>query len=193
MKICCIGLGGIGSFFVHHIDRLASLEQIDQSSHDFYFYDDDTIETKNLLYQNFEALDVDTEKAVVCQYKYPQFNYDCKRVDKNILESEAFDLIIICADNNEIRRTVYEVSKTKNIPFIDARADGKCIGIYSSDTENYLNTLSNIEEPTSCQNPFQIEIKEIEYGNVIVAAILSQVTLNYIRKNKITNDICINI
>jgi len=171
----CAGCGGIGSYFAEHINKLLEINQL-PSDWNFTFFDDDKVETKNLLYQNFKPKHVGLYKTDALLTRYTRLKFLRKRVDSSDLIN--FDLIILCVDNNKIRREVYSMSK----PFIDSRANGRTVGIFSSATKDYLNTIDLNDESYSCQNPFQINKKEIEYGNIIIAAILSQVVLNYERK-----------
>ena len=176
-KVLVCGLGGIGSYFIQHIDRLIDSKQINDYS--FTCFDDDVVENKNILYQNFEPGDIGMLKTTALQFKFLNINYKTKRVDFNDLIQ--YNLIILCADNNLIRRQTYDAFITNKIPFIDARANGKTVGIFSSATNNYLSTIDTSSTSQSCQNPFQIEKKQIEFGNVIIAAILTQIVLNFTR------------
>jgi len=184
MRTICVGGGGIGSYVAQHLDRLIELKQLKNMT--FTFFDDDKVELKNILYQNFETIDIDSFKTDALSMRYFNHTYKTKRIGLDDLKN--YNLVILCADNNIIRREAYENYIKNNIPFIDARANGKTIGIFSSDTENYLNTIDLSSESSSCQNPFQLAKKEIEYGNVIIAATLAQCILNYARKSKLPND-----
>jgi len=188
MKIGVIGCGGIGSYFAQHIDRLIELKQI--PGIDFTFFDDDVVETKNILYQNFEPRDIDSPKTEALEMRFFNISFVQKRIALDQLAK--YGLVVLCADNNLIRREAYENWTSNNVPFIDARANGKVIGIFSSDTKDYLKTIDGSSKGQSCQNPFQLERKEIEYGNVIVAAALAQSILNYHRKNTLPNDFLIS-
>jgi hypothetical protein len=123
--------------------------------------------------------------------RYFNIQFENKRLNQEDLKDT--DLIVLCADNNKIRKEAWEAFLELNIKFIDSRANGRAIGIFSSDTENYLKTISEDEKPSSCQNPFQLAKKEIEYGNVVIAAALAQVLLNYIRTNKLPPDFMVNL
>lgn len=186
-NIATIGTGGIGSYFAEHIDRLITIKQIKNCS--FTFYDDDIIEKKNILYQNFKTKDIGLSKIRALQDRYINLNFVKKRVSLNDLIREPSSLTILCVDNNKIRADIYSAG----CKFIDSRANGRCIGIFSSNTTNYLETLGDTTEETSCQNPFQIANDEIEFGNVAIAAILAQVVLNYIRNSRLPNDLMLNL
>lgn len=188
MKICVVGAGGIGSYLAHHIDRLIELNQLSEED-EFAFFDDDKVEHKNMLYQNFETSDIDSLKTEALSFRYFNVVFKNKRVQEKDLKE--FDLIVLCADNNKIRKETYNNYVKNGKLFIDARANGKVIGIFSSDTKDYIKTLGKSEESSSCQNPFQIAKREIEYGNVIVAAMLAQAILSYRRNNKLPSDMMI--
>lgn len=181
MKCAIIGAGGIGSFFIQLLDKLIASDQLPDL--EFTCFDDDIVETKNIIYQNFDADDVDDHKAEALSFRYVNVHkYENKRVTSKDLKN--FDLILICADNNKIRRDVFNSGKT----FIDARCNGRTIGIYSRDTDDYLSTMTDSDDSSSCQYPYAIARKEIEVGNVIISTILAQGLLNYVRTDRLPPD-----
>jgi len=189
MKCCCIGCGGIGSYLASHLDRLIELDQIKNS--EYLFYDDDTVEIKNMLYQNFQESDIDDFKSDALSMRYFNLEFIRKRlIEKDLNE---FNLVVLCADNNIIRKEAWVNWEVNKIPFIDSRANGRAIGIFSSDTDNYLKTIDKSTTSTSCQNPFQIAKNEIEYGNVVVAAYLAQCLLTFDRKSELPSDFMVRI
>lgn len=183
MRVLVCGCGGIGSYFAQHVDRLIDTHQIKDVT--FTFFDDDKVEKKNILYQNFLPKHIGCLKTKALEFEYLNIAFEAKRI--GIAQLINHDLIVLCADNNLIRRDAYSAFKKQNIPFIDARANGKMVGIFSSDTPDYLDTIDSSSEGQSCQNPFQIAKEEIEYGNVIIAAILAQCILTYVRTKKLPN------
>lgn len=185
MKIGVIGCGGIGSYFASHINRLVGLGQIKNAN--FTFFDDDKVEKKNILYQNFDPGDIGIDKTSALEFKCLNLSFVNQRVGYK--ELTGYDLIVLCADNNLIRRNAFKTYQDFKIPFIDARANGRMIGIFSNETENYLSTIDDSNESQSCQNPFQIAKEEIEFGNVIVAAALAQCVLTYTRTKNLPNDL----
>lgn len=184
MKIAVIGGGGIGSYFAMYINKLVETDQL--LRHDFTFFDDDVVEQKNVLYQNFDMVDVNQYKTEALAIRYLALNYKRKRITDADLHG--FNLVILCADNNKIRREAFKVWTENKIPFIDARSNGSACGIYSSDTENYLDTIDNSDDSYSCQYKYQLDKKEVELGNVIISGILAQCVLNYARKNELPSD-----
>jgi hypothetical protein len=190
MHIAVIGCGGIGSFFIATLDKLIQTDQV-KGCH-FECFDDDVVETKNILYQNFEPGDVDDFKTEAMCYRYVNVQkYTNKRVTYDDMRG-MFDLVLLCADNNIIRRDAYRLWNATRVPFIDARSNGRTVGIFSSNTEVYLDTITDSDESFSCQYPYQLEKKEIELGNVVVASMLAQALLNYTRKKKLPSDFMYN-
>jgi molybdopterin/thiamine biosynthesis adenylyltransferase len=190
MDIKVIGCGGIGSFFAAHIDKLIDLKQFHEDWK-FTFYDDDVVELKNILYQNFETSDIDTLKTIALSYRYFNIRFESKRL--NIKDLKKCDLVILCADNNLIRQEAWENWNDNKIPFIDSRANGKAVGIFTNETKDYEKTIDKSTASSSCQNPFQLAKKEIEYGNVIIAAVLAQTLLGYARNKRLPNNIMLNV
>ena len=189
IRTCVVGCGGIGSYFAAHIDRLIDLEQINDMQ--FEFYDDDKVELKNLLYQNFESDDIDSSKVDALAMRYFNLGFNNERADDGTLKG--FDLVILCADNNKIRREALRTWQNATVPFIDSRANGRAIGIFTSETEDYGKTLGKGDKSSSCQNPFQIEKKEIEFGNVVIASILAQNVLSYSRTKRLPANFMVNL
>jgi len=189
MKVSVIGCGGIGSYLAQHLDRLIDLEQIKDTT--FIFYDDDIVELKNILYQNFKTSDIDTKKTEALSLRYINLKFKAIRLTKDLMKDT--DLIVLCVDNNTTRKDAWEVYTRHAIPFIDSRANGKVFGLFSSETPNYLDTLGKSTSSSSCQNPFQLAKKEIEYGNVIVASIMAQAILSYTRSKNLPSNIMISM
>lgn len=188
MDICCVGCGGIGSFLAEYLQRLIHFKQFYDTL--FTFYDDDKVEMKNVMYQNFTVDDIDNYKVDALCSRFFYLNFVNKRCDINDLCK--YQLVVLCADNNKIRREAYSNWIENKIPFIDARANGKVVGIFSNETQNYLDTIDDSSHSKSCQNPFQLEKSEIEFGNVIVAAMTAQCILEYCRNKKLPNDVLIS-
>jgi len=180
MKVLIIGAGGIGSYFVATIDNLIDNNQFDENWK-FTCVDDDEVELKNIRYQNFKPGQIGDKKVNALEDRYINLEYDIKRVTYDNLKT--YNLIVICADNNIIRKEAWKAWINDKIPFIDSRSNGRAIGIYSSNTEDYLSTISDSDESFSCQFPYQLAKNEIELGNRIVAQILAQTVLNYSRRN----------
>ena len=180
MKTLIIGAGGIGSYFIETMDALIDNNQFNDDW-DFTVVDDDKVELKNIRYQNFISSDIDSYKVEALEERFFNFEYEVSRVTLEDIKN--YDLIIICADNNIIRKEAWKNWNTNKIPFIDSRSNGRAVGLYSSDTTDYLDTIDDSTESFSCQFPYQLEKNEIELGNRIIAQMLAQAVLNYSRRS----------
>ena len=139
-KVLIIGAGGIGSFLVPLLDK-TGLYSISVS-------DPDTVETKNLTYQNFNEDDVGMLKVMALQNRH--------LISPNkfpILTEEqlaGYDLVVCCVDNLTARRLLY---RSQGFAWIDLRAQGRnCAYItYKADPSTYDTLLSGPDGSFSCQ------------------------------------------
>jgi len=68
-KIMVIGAGGNSSWFINYIADLRKKDQLPLSM-EFTIFDEDNVEKKNLLYQDFTLEDVFENKADALAYRY---------------------------------------------------------------------------------------------------------------------------
>jgi len=182
-KILVVGCGGIGSFLVIELNKLVLTEQIDLENVEITLADFDRAELKNISYQNFTTSDISKNKAKVLAERYC-FDY----ISEKIISEEQlkrYNFIISCVDNAEARKLIFDYCFKNNVYFIDLRAEGRAIAIFTksekADKENLIKTLDFNKKDSSCQLKYQLERNEIEMGNVIVASIGSQLILNKLR------------
>jgi len=112
--ILIVGVGGTGGYVIRDLVRyIYSLkEKGDPRNFQITLMDDDIVEQKNILRQNFIAADLGKYKAEVLANRYSshfgleidadlnKFTYDSSVRDYNI--------IVGCIDNNEARRSIYK-------------------------------------------------------------------------------------
>lgn len=182
MKLLIVGAGGIGGYVAIELHRLVMNGQIDLDTHFITLIDDDVVELKNIKYQNFTNKDIGEPKAEVLGQRY-FFDYVIGRVtDEKQLKD--YDFFVICVDNAKTRELIFRYCEQNGKYFIDARAEGRAICIFTKHKNNsidkLLKTLSNVEN-TSCQLKFELDNGIIQNGNVIVATMVSQLILNKLR------------
>lgn len=177
MKILLIGLGGIGSYLANLISKAIKNNILDI---EVIIADHDTVEPKNLLYQDYNIKDVEKNKAESIARRY-----GFEKITTPITKAEqlnGFDLIILAVDNNKTRLLVKESGK----PFLDLRCKGTTVGVFTEKSNDYDKfTPKDGGDGDSCQHPYKTENKQVDYGNVVVAAIGMQY-LNYIMDDKPT-------
>ncbi len=144
-KIMIIGTGGIGSYLVPFLSRLGIYE--------LHVFDDDKIENKNLLYQNFEEDDIGRYKVHCIEGKCETRNEYQVLVEKQL---NGYDLIVCCADNLAVRRLLYRqgYGESAKVKWLDLRAQGRNAALISYKVDpNLVDTLlAGPEGSFSCQN-----------------------------------------
>jgi len=186
-KILICGVGGIGSMLCMELNRLVLNKQIDLNKTDITITDMDTIELKNLRYQNFTTDDLNKNKAEVLGERYC-FDYLTEEITREE-QLKPYDFIICCVDNAKARKLIMEYCFKENKYFIDLRAEGRAIAIFTktekSNKEDLLKTIDTTnDKSTSCQLKYELENNIIQNGNVVVSAIVSQLILNRLRGEK---------
>ena len=180
MKILLVGVGGIGSWLVEHINGAYENFQLDTDI-EVEITDPDTVEIKNIKYQNFNKADVLENKAKMLKKRY---EYIAKAMPKKVDQIRTnYDLYILAVDNFATRKQIIEHCYNKKKGFIDLRAEGRNIfAIHKGDnlTED-LETLGKSKESGSCQRPDEFNKNIIQYGNHIAASLGIQMLLNYLR------------
>jgi molybdopterin/thiamine biosynthesis adenylyltransferase len=157
-NVMIIGAGGIGSFFIPLLNRTKLYK--------LTVYDPDIVETKNLTYQNFEETDVD-EKKVDAVAKHCNISAQPFPV-LTAKQLKGFDLVVCCADNLDIRRTMYN-SKVK---WLDLRAQGRNGAMIShlEDPKLYSTFTTGPDGSFSCQgNSWEGDASGVHFMQVVMA------------------------
>jgi len=180
LKICIIGLNGIGSYFVRGLSELikkdiSGLERINPLTIDLI--DDDIIEEKNLSYTIYDIEHLGSKKAEVLS-EMTGYKARTEKIT-SIGQLADYDLIVLAVDNNEVRNLVYQTGR----PFIDLRAKGKGIMACLTQKEDieYLELTKDTGAKGGCQYQKDIEEKTIELGNVVVSSIGLHFLVDYLR------------
>ncbi len=185
IKILIVGAGGIGSWMAPDIYRLTENGQINENVK-ITIADYDTVENKNLLYQNFQKIDLFEFKALTIAARYNMEPYVNKIEDKKNLAD--YDCIISAVDNTKFRKLFFDYVFNDNpdVYWIDLRSEGKSYAVYAkSNKHTYQSMLSTL--PTedvdngSCQNAWELENNIIQRGNIHAAAYGVSYLLNWLR------------
>ena len=176
-----IGAGGIGSWLASILDRLDTYGQTNQCV--FTVADFDTVENKNLPYQNFDEDEIFDYKSLSLSSKF-----NVKGISKKIDcfdDLDPYDLIVCAVDSASARNLVFTYcSENKDTYFIDLRSEGQGVYCITSEADYTLEQLKDTldgSENGSCQLAHELEDNIIQLGNRIISSIGAQLILNYIR------------
>tara|TARA_R110000744_G_scaffold51033_3_gene110114 strand:+ start:731 stop:1285 length:555 start_codon:yes stop_codon:yes gene_type:complete len=157
-KVMIIGAGGIGSFLIPLLDK-TGLYTLD-------VYDPDIIEEKNLTYQNFDKTELDMKKVNAMSARYDIKAHPFPVLTANQLKG--YDLVVCCADNLDIRRTMYN-SKAK---WLDLRAQARNAAMIShlEDPKLYTTFTSGPDGSFSCQgDSWEGKAEGVHFMQVVIA------------------------
>jgi hypothetical protein len=185
-KVMVAGAGGINSWFISLISDLIGKDQI-PLTWEFTIYDGDSVEKKNLLYQNFQFEDQLENKAEILGKRYG-LGYKPKFI-KNAKDFEPYDVVICGVDNREFRAMLFEyMNEHPDKQWIDMRSEGRAVAVFAKNPKNTLEELMKSlgsEEDSSgsgsCQLTFELSAGIVQLGNRIAANIGAQYLLNIIR------------
>lgn len=187
-RVAIVGAGGIGSYLCKEMYNFHKHAQFGACNVEITVWDNDTVDIKNLKYQNFQEFDLGDNKAEVIGLRY-DFGYEIERLEDEAAFND-YDVIIAAVDNSKFRRLLYNwAEKNPEAYWIDLRSEGRAVAFFTKHKNNTLekmfDTLADTpEEGTSCQLAFELEKGIIQQGNKIIAAIGSQLFINHLRQEK---------
>jgi len=195
MNVIIVGLGGIGSWLVNRLYWLSENEQFkSDSTFQVIGFDADTVELKNLRYQNFNAEDIFESKSASLDWRYESISKSkwFTGVNKKILEARQLDeykpaIIVSAVDNLKFRKLMFDTYNVGSpVYWIDLRSEGKTVVAltkHADHTPAFLEEMvtGDQEAEGSCQLAKDIEANTIQMGNQIIANIGAQYILNRFR------------
>lgn len=186
-KIGIAGAGGIGSHLVELLfDFGVNKGQYDYSEMDIRLFDDDTVDQKNLLHQNFRPDDLGKHKAKVLEDKYA---VTAVTRFMTVEDFPKFDVIFSCVDGMEFRRQLYEYkwqNPNGKLFWVDGRCTSRFMTVLNSEVDRPTleRTVDNSTERGGCLLQYEKENNISHATPKIVAAIMMQTFLNYLRGDK---------
>lgn len=183
-KIAIAGAGGIGSnllaiFFDYGFNR----KQFDYASMEVDIWDDDVVDVKNLLHQNFKFDDIGKHKVDVLADKYVVNGVKSRMTEK---EFKKYDVVFSCVDNMPFRKSLYEYGWTKGqnkLFWIDGRCTSRQGAVFNSAVpkEVLLGYVSDSVEEGGCLLAYEKEQNISHTLPTIVAGMMVQNFLNKLR------------
>jgi molybdopterin/thiamine biosynthesis adenylyltransferase len=183
-KIAIAGAGGIGSNLLAVLfDYGFNRKQFNYAETEIDIYDNDQIDVKNLLHQNFKLDDVGKYKVSVLEDKYVVNGIKKRMTEK---EFKDYDLIFSCVDSMPFRKSLYEYGWSKGkdgVFWIDGRCTSRQAAMFNSDIpkEQLLPYIDESKEEGGCLLAYEKEQNISHTIPTIVAAMMVQAFLNKTR------------
>jgi len=189
MKVLVVGAGGIGSFWIDAVcDPDVKESQVPDA--EIWLADDDIVETRNLLYQNFD--EVHAQSAMMKTQALVESGYEIDGLIEErittVEQMEGFDVVISCVDNVEFRRMMFK--NQDQIPFwIDLRAEGRIFMFLNKDagltTDQLLSITKHPKNPENANRGCALEAdltnNRLQFGNRLAALAGAQAFFNHYR------------
>lgn len=183
-KILIIGTGDIGSFLTQYLDKVGL--------YNITVADPDSVETKNLTYQNFKRGHVGQNKASVMMNEYESVNHYSKFPILTEKQMQGYELVICCVDNLSVRRTLYNTS----IKWLDLRAQGRNAAMVShlADPKMYDTLLAGKDGSFSCQgDSWDGTNSNVHFMQVAIAGLGAQWIQRYFNEEEVRDYMVVNV
>jgi molybdopterin/thiamine biosynthesis adenylyltransferase len=183
-KIGIAGAGGIGSnllaiFFDYGFNR----KQFDYAAMQVDIFDDDTVDLKNLLHQNFKLDDVGQYKVSVLEEKYVVNGIKKRMTEKDF---KNYDMIFSCVDSMPFRKALYEygwASGKNKLFWVDGRCTSRQGALFNSDLpkDQLQPYVDSSQEEGGCLLAYEKDQNISHTLPTIVAGMMVQSFLNKLR------------
>ena len=191
-KVMIIGAGGIGSFLTQFLQRLGYRITV---------YDDDSVERKNLGYQNFTNGDIGENKAMTLSDRVWDTAFRGTVTDEpykvlTAKQLQGYDLVVCCADNLAVRRLLYQqgFGADAKLKWLDLRAQGRnaLLLSYLSDPLKGNRLAEGAEGSFSCQaTSWDGSARDIDCMNIVIAATAVQWIQKWFNDNDDVKDMMV--
>jgi molybdopterin/thiamine biosynthesis adenylyltransferase len=183
-KVAIAGAGGIGSNLLAVLfDYGFNRKQFDYSAIELDIYDDDTVDVKNLLHQNFKLDDIGKYKVSVLEDKYVVNGIKKRMTEK---EFKNYDIIFSCVDSMAFRKTLYEYGWEKGkekLFWIDGRCTSRQGALFNSELpkEVLKQYIDDTQEEGGCLLAYEKEQNISHTLPTVMASMMVQAFLNKLR------------
>ncbi len=189
------GAGGIGGYVCRLLfDYGVNRNQFPFTDWKVELYDDDTVDAKNLLHQDFTQDDLGLAKATIMSNRYmvtPILRFMTPADFPN------YNVIFSCVDSMSFRKQLYEYGweKPDKVFWIDGRCSSRTIGLYNSSIpkKDIEKDVTDNEERRGCLRAVDKENNISHVTPIIIAGMMVQTFLNYLRSEEAKNKLILQI
>lgn len=195
-KVAIAGAGGIGAYLSGFLyDLGVNRGQFPFSQWTWNIFDDDTVDTGNLLHQNFTEDDLGESKADIVQRRTINGIKAVKRfMTKD--DFKDYDVVFSCVDSMTFRRELYAYGWAHpELHWIDGRCSSRNIGLYNSKVAKKAQeaSLSASDERRGCLLAIDKTNKISHITPVVIASMMAQCFLNHLRGEDTTDQILLYV
>ncbi len=183
-KIAIAGAGGIGGYVSAALFNYgAQRNQFPFGNITIDIYDDDIVDTSNLLHQNYTDEDVGKYKVDICAERCEGLINPVKKfLTKKDLSG--YDVVFSCVDSMTFRKDLYNYGwEHPELFWIDGRCSSRHIGLYHSklSRKSIEGDLTDSTERAGCLLAVDKKNKTSHVTPQIIAGMMVQTFLNYYR------------
>ena len=199
-KVLVIGVGGIGSFLTPLLHRTGL--------YNVCMFDPDTVDLKNISYQNFKHGDIGLNKTIAMRTNTVCMNHmtDIGLTNGNAYpvltkkQLSGYDLVVCCADNLSVRKLLYSqgFNDECETPWLDLRAQGRNGALVSYLTDKMFSEtfLTGPDGSFSCQGENfneSLNTEDLHFTHVAIAGYGAQWIQRWFAGEEVKDKYIINI
>ena len=189
-NILIIGAGGIGSHLIRILESVVG-DGTKEGLYRINVSDPDTVEEKNLTYQDFKKEDIG-KKKVHCMKKHSQVNGANPYPILTETQLKGYDLVVCCVDNLDARRLLYR----SQVKWLDLRSQGRNAAFisYKADPSMYDTMLAGPDGSFSCQgDSWDGSSKGLHFMHIAIAGMAAEWIQRWFNGESVNDFMVVNV
>jgi len=189
-NILIIGAGGIGSHLIRILESVVG-DGTKEGLYNINVSDPDTVEEKNLTYQDFKKEDIG-KKKVTCMKKHSQVNGANPYPILTETQLKGYDLVVCCVDNLDARRLLYR----SQVKWLDLRSQGRNAAFisYKADPSMYDTMLAGPDGSFSCQgDSWDGSSKGLHFMHIAIAGMAAEWIQRWFNGESVNDFMVVNV
>tara|TARA_R110000851_G_scaffold283638_1_gene437195 strand:+ start:59 stop:622 length:564 start_codon:yes stop_codon:yes gene_type:complete len=185
-----IGAGGIGSHLIRILESVVG-DGTKEGLYSINVSDPDTVEEKNLTYQDFKKEDIG-KKKVHCMKKHSQVNGANPYPILTETQLKGYDLVVCCVDNLDARRLLYR----SQVKWLDLRSQGRNAAFisYKADPSMYDTMLAGPDGSFSCQgDSWDGSSKGLHFMHIAIAGMAAEWIQRWFNGESVNDFMVVNV
>ena len=189
-NILIIGAGGIGSHLIRILESVTG-DGTKEHLYNINVSDPDTVEEKNLTYQDFKKEDIG-KKKVTCMKKHSQVTVTNPYPILTENQLLGYELVVCCVDNLDARRLLYR----SQVKWLDLRSQGRNAAFisYKADPSMYDTMLAGPDGSFSCQgDSWDGSSKGLHFMHIAIAGMAAEWIQRWFNGESVNDFMVVNV